>query len=83
MTETQYRATSLPSDFGFEEVSGPATAGTTATSAGQRGSSIAVWLAGLMKFTRHRVQVREEAEVRRCGHPGVLADYLSAKLHKR
>ena len=67
MTETQYRATSLPSDFGFEEVSGSATAGTTATSAGQHGSSIAVWLAGLMKFTRHRVQVREEAAVRRCG----------------
>jgi hypothetical protein len=82
MTETKYKAASLASDFGFEEVSGPATAGTTATSAGQRGSSMGVWFAAL-QFRRRRVQVREETEVRRCGHPGVLEDYLSAKSRMR
>ena len=83
MTETKRKAASLPSGFRFEEVAGPAAAGRTTTWTGQRESSIAAWFASLMKLAWHRVQVREEAEVRRCGHPGVLADYLSAKSHMR
>jgi hypothetical protein len=84
MTETKLKAApSPPSGFRFEEVSGRAAAGRTTTWTGQRESSVAAWFASLLRLGRNRLQVREEAEVRRCGHPGVLADYLSAKSRVR
>lgn len=70
MTKTKVEAAaSLPAGFGFGEVSGR-------PSAAER-------FASLMKIGRRRSQARAEAEVRRCGHLGVLEDYLSAKSHTR
>jgi hypothetical protein len=84
MTETKLEAAvSLPAGFTFKEVSGSTAAGRTATWTEQRQPSVAEWFARLMRLRHYFSQVRAEAEVRRCGHPGVLADYLSAKSRIR
>ena len=80
MSETELEASvSLPSGFGVEKVSAHAAAEKTAIWTGQRASSVVQWFAGLMKMERrHRLRVCVEVGVRRCGHPGVFADYLLA-----
>jgi hypothetical protein len=84
MTETKLQAAaSLPSGFSFEAASGPPAAGRMTAWTGLREPSADGWFASLIKLRRHRSQAREEAELRRSGHPGVLADYLSAKSHMR
>ena len=82
MTKTKLEAAvSLPAaGFRFEEVSGLTAAGRMVSRKEKRGPFIAGWFARLIKSVRH---VRAEAEVRRCGHPGVLADYLSARSNMR
>jgi hypothetical protein len=84
MTETKLEAAvSLPAGYRFKEVSGSSAAGRTTTWTGQRQPSVAEWFAKLMELGQYFFQARAEAEVRRCGHPGVLADYLSAKSRIR
>lgn len=70
MTETKLEAVVLlPAGFGEGEASAR--------------PSLAEWFASFLKMGRNRSLVRAEAEVRHCDHPGVLADYLSAKSHVR
>jgi hypothetical protein len=85
VTETKLEAAVLlpAAGFRFEEVSGPTLSGRTTTWKRERAPSVAGWFARLMNLGRRRSRVRAEAQLRRCGHPGVLADYLSAKSRMR
>jgi hypothetical protein len=77
MTETNLEAAvSLRSGFGSGKASGPAATRRPAAWAGPREPSVAKWL---MRMGWRCSQAQTETAVQHCGHPGVLADYLSAK----
>jgi hypothetical protein len=81
MSETELEtAILLPGSLRFEETSDLTALRRTAIWTGERTASIVVGLARLIRRRWNQyLQAIVEAEVRRCGHRGVLADCLSAK----
>ena len=77
MSKTERETTiSLPSSFAFAELCN-LTAPDTRTR--RPIASLLTSVAGLIKRRwQNSLPVDVEAGVRRCGHPGVFADYLSA-----
>jgi hypothetical protein len=70
-------AISLPSSFAVPE---PCNLTALTPRTGRSMASLLTSLAGVIKRRwQHSLPVAVEAGVRRCGHAGVLADYVSAR----